>query len=86
MEQPRVKCQAVLNVQYRCKVPMRQCCQQSAAQVFRGVGLCVQHINAATRGPLQVFVAFDQLEDAELAESVAVPQAVAHSGLARAAR
>lgn len=40
-----MRCAAVLNVQYRCKIPMMQLCQQEATIIADGFPLCGTHVN-----------------------------------------
>jgi hypothetical protein len=51
-----VICSAVNNVQYRCKIPEVQRCQQTAKFRVNGVPLCGTHVN---HPPKQVIVDFD---------------------------
>lgn len=55
------KCRAILGVQYRCKIPILQKCQQSALDGPHG--LCGIHTNALKRGDLQVVATLSQTKE-----------------------
>ncbi len=55
-------CCAVNRVQYRCKIPEVQRCQQGAKFLANGVPLCGVHINSP---PHHVVVEFGPIETTE---------------------
>jgi hypothetical protein len=55
-------CCAVNRVQYRCKIPEVQRCQQRAAFLCDGVPLCGTHVNSP---PTHVVVEFGPIQTTE---------------------
>lgn len=66
-------CQAINSASTRYKITVHQQCQQKAAHLVDGVGLCGTHFNTAFRKPLAIVGELRQLEDADTIGTANVP-------------
>lgn len=67
------RCQAITDYTSRYRVGYHQQCQQSAAHLVDGVGLCGTHFNAGFRKPLTVVSKLRLLDDADMTGSTNGP-------------
>lgn len=63
---PGPRCQAIVGYKSHYQIEWRQQCQQRAAHIVDGVGLCGTHFNAGFRKELEVVSTLRRLNEGDI--------------------